>query len=533
MTRTTLARHATAIAVVLLTFAAKGPIERLVGPGPPLIFYVPSVTISAWQGGLGAGSPGHRTGLALSAITTSRRSGRLRSPIPNDVARLVAFVFEGILTSILMEWLHLARRQAEESRRTANEFREASRRADDRFRAIIDNTDALIFMKNMRLEYDVMNRKLRETFGVAEGKVTGLTDFDVYPKEVAERIQVNDRSVLEQAKAMQFEQVIPLGDGCHTYLFSEISSMLDSAGVPYAIAGISTDITPLKVAQKRAVHAERLAAIGQMATGLAHEGRNALQNSQICLELLTRQLGDRPEALELVAGIQKAQDDLHRLYEEVRGYAAPIVLDRRSCRIGDLLHEAWDRLAPSRTGRDAELRERGDPDLSCSGDAFRLVQVFRNILDNALAAAHDPVVIDVEWTEVNRAMQPSVEIVIRDNGPGLTPEQRSNLFEPFFTTKTHGTGLGMAIAKRIIDAHEGTIAAGIGSGRGATILITSTAREQMTAALSIAVADDEPRMRDYYSSTLPLLGHRVVVAARDGREMVRGCRKARPGPDHH
>ena len=248
--------------------------------------------------------------------------------------------------------------------------------------------------------------------------------------------------------------------------------LLDSAGVPYAVGGVSTDITSLKEAQRRAVQAERLAAIGKMAAGLAHEGRNALQRSQVCLELLTRQLGDRPEALDLVACIQQAQDDLHRLYEEVRGYAAPIVLDRRSCRISDLLHEAWERLVPSRTGRDALLQARGDPDLACSGDAFQLIQVFRNILDNVLAAAHDPVVIDVEWAETTAGGQPAVGIVIRDNGPGLTPEQRCNLFEPFYTTKTQGTGLGMAIAKRIIDAHEGVIAAGTDNGGGATILIT-------------------------------------------------------------
>jgi signal transduction histidine kinase len=81
-------------------------------------------------------------------------------------------------------------------------------------------------------------------------------------------------------------------------------------------------------------------------------------------------------------------------------------------------------------------------------------------------------VIEVEWAEANGAVQPSVDIVIRDNGPGLTPEQRRNLFQPFYTTKTHGTGLGMAIAKRIIDAHEGEIAAGTDDGRGASILIT-------------------------------------------------------------
>jgi PAS domain S-box-containing protein len=326
MTRTPLARYVVAAAVVLLTFAAKEPIERLVGPGPPLIFFVPAVTISAWQGGLGPGLLATAVSSALCAYHYFPPIGSLAIANPNDVARLVAFVFESILTSILMEWLHLARRQAEESRRTANEFREVSRRTDERFRAIIDNTDALIFMKNLRLEYDVMNRKLREIVGVAEGKVVGLSDHDVFPKEVAEAIQANDRSVLQVGKAMQFEQVIPVGDGWHTYVSLKFP-LLDSAGLPYALGGVSTDITLLKEAQRRAVQAERLAAIGQMAAGLAHEGRNALQRSQICLELLTRQLGDRPEAIDLVAGLQQAQDDLHRLYEEVRGYAAPIVLD--------------------------------------------------------------------------------------------------------------------------------------------------------------------------------------------------------------
>ena len=397
--------------------------------------------------------------------------GSLAVSNSNNVVRMVAFVFEGILTSVLMERLHRARRQAEENRREADGFREASRRAEHWLRAIIDNSDALIYTKNLNLTYNIMNRKLREIVGVAEGKVAGLTDHDVFPKGVAEGIQANDRSVLEKGKAMECEEVIPWGDRCHAYVSLKFP-LLDSAGVPYAVGGVSTDITPLKEAQRRAVQAERLAAIGQMAAGLAHEGRNALQRSQICLELLTRQLEGRPEALDLVAGIQQAQDDLHRLYEEVRGYAAPIVLDRRSCRISDLLREAWERLAPSRTGRDALLQARGDPDLACSGDAFQLIQVFRNILDNALSAAHDPVVIDVEWAEANGAVQPSVGIVIRDNGPGLTPEQRYNLFEPFYTTKTHGTGLGMAIAKRVIDAHEGVIAAGTDDGRGATILIT-------------------------------------------------------------
>jgi len=243
MTRTALARHATAVAVVLLTFAAQGPIERLVWPGPPLIFFVPAVTISAWQGGGGQGLLATALASALCAFSYFPPIRSLAISNPNDVARLVAFVFEGILTSVLMEWLHLARRQAEESRREADGFREASRRAEERLRAIIDNTDLLIYTKNIALTYNIMNNNLREIVGVGEGKVAGLTDHDVFPKRVAEGIQANDRGVLEKGKAMECEEVIPWGDRRHIYVSLKFP-LLDSAGVPYAVGGVSTDITP-------------------------------------------------------------------------------------------------------------------------------------------------------------------------------------------------------------------------------------------------------------------------------------------------
>jgi len=235
---------------------------------------------------------------------------------------------------------------------------------------------------------------------------------------------------------------------------------------------IGHDVTDLKEAQRRAVQAERLAAIGQLAAGLAHEGRNALQRGQACLEMLALRLKDRPDALDLVAGVQEAQDDLHRLYEEVRGYAAPILLNRRVCRLRDLLSGAWERLEPVRKGSEARLVERGEPDISCEGDPFRLIQVFRNVLENAIAACDDPVEIDVEWSETKSDGRPAITITVRDDGPGLTADQRRNLFEPFYTTKIQGTGLGMAITRRIVKAHGGFITVGPDLDHGATIQIT-------------------------------------------------------------
>ncbi len=133
--------------------------------------------------------------------------------------------------------------------------------------------------------------------------------------------------------------------------------------------------------------------------------------------------------------------------------------------------QAWANLAEQRHGRAATLREECDgvDYLHCLVDAFRLEQVFRNILENALAACSDPVEIVISCSETQLEGQSVLRITLRDNGPVLSAEQRQRIFEPFYTTKTKGTGLGMAIAQRIVEAHGGQIAVGTPPGPGAEI----------------------------------------------------------------
>jgi PAS domain S-box-containing protein len=233
------------------------------------------------------------------------------------------------------------------------------------------------------------------------------------------------------------------------------------------------DLTENKRVQERALQSERLAAIGQMVAGLAHESGNALQRSQACTEMLTLQLQDQPKALALLNTIQKAQNDLQRLYDEVRGYAASIILKRGKLELREVLRSAWAHLAPMRQGRKVQFREIGGEIKPVAGvDAFALEQVFRNILENSLSMCADPVEITVLWRECQIDGKPAWKVAISDNGPGLTDEQRARIFEPFYTTKTRGTGLGMAIAKRIVEAHGGGIAPGPNPGPGTEIVLT-------------------------------------------------------------
>lgn len=245
------------------------------------------------------------------------------------------------------------------------------------------------------------------------------------------------------------------------------------AGGRLLFTGIVRDISDRRRAEERMLQAERLAAIGQMITGLAHESRNAFQRSQACLEMLELEVDDRPEAMDLVRRIQRAQDQLHQLYEEVRDYAAPIKLKREPCSLVHVWRDTWTHLELARSEKKIRLSEQIEvADPTCLVDVNAVEQLFRNILENAIAACPDPGEIRIRCSDQHLGSKPAVCVSIRDNGPGFDAESLAKVFEPFFTTKTKGTGLGMAIAHRIVEAHGGSIRVGDGPHPGGEILVT-------------------------------------------------------------
>jgi signal transduction histidine kinase len=234
---------------------------------------------------------------------------------------------------------------------------------------------------------------------------------------------------------------------------------------------LRVEIAERKKAQLQALQAERLAAVGQMVTGLAHESRNALQIMQASLEMLQRRV-ETPAQRELLAEIQNGQDRLHRLFEEVRDYAAPIKLGREPCEVRAIWREAWRQLGLLVTGRSATLKEHcNGTETRCPVDPFALERVFRNLLENSLAACRDPVVIEISCDDAALDDRAGLRLVLRDNGPGMSEEQRQNIFAPFYSTKVRGVGLGLAVAKRIVEAHGGVIMVGDERERGAEFTI--------------------------------------------------------------
>jgi len=227
------------------------------------------------------------------------------------------------------------------------------------------------------------------------------------------------------------------------------------------------------IAEDGASRAERLAAIGEMVAVLTHESRNSFQLGQANLEMLCLEIEDRPEALEYASRIQTEQNRLQRLFEELREFAAPVRLDRELYNLRSLVGQVLNELSVVHTDKRIRLREQAaGVDLRCEVDAFRMHQVFRNILENAIVASPNPVRVSITWVSSELNGAPALQVALRDNGPGLSAEQKQKAFQPFFTTKRRGTGLGLAIARRIVDAHEGKLTIGDDGDRGAKFVIT-------------------------------------------------------------
>lgn len=271
-----------------------------------------------------------------------------------------------------------------------------------------------------------------------------------------------------QPTAPAFETRIRARDATRRWVAWNVRSLDDYAGTN-AFLLVGQDITFVKQSQERALQAERLAAIGEVVTGLAHESRNALQRSQACLEMLALAVRDRPEALDLIARLQAAQDHLHHLYEDVRGYAAPIRVTSAWCDLKTIWREAWDHLETARAHAHAILKDC-EGAFPCRADPVRMEQVFRNLLENALSTGPE-VVVSISARQTTLEGNPAWHITIGDNGPGLRADQYDKIFEPFYTTKSKGTGLGLPIARRIVEAHGGRMGVDT-KGPGATFWIS-------------------------------------------------------------
>jgi PAS domain S-box-containing protein len=342
------------------------------------------------------------------------------------------------------------RRHAAELLRKEQEFAEG----------IIDTAQAIVLVLDTDGRVLRFNRFLEALTGVraAESRGKHWTEVFLAPRLRSEGLRPF-RATLENTVIRGETYPIVGVDGIERQVSWWATAMHDAQGKVSGILAIGHDMTELVAANRKLVQNERLAALGEAATRLAHESRNTLQRIQVAAGMARLEAGGNLRLQKQLDSIERSSEEIGELLAEVRNFAAPLQLDQAPCEIGALWQEAWAALESARGGRLARLRSDNRLTAKCAVDRFRMVQVFRNLFENSLAACADPVEIVVSAVEVDQPRR-LAEIRIRDNGPGLRPEQRDRVFEAFYTTKSKGTGLGMAIVRRIIEAHGGQIFVG-------------------------------------------------------------------------
>ncbi len=358
-------------------------------------------------------------------------------------------------------------RDMTDRRRTEEALRRERIFADN----LLETANAAVLILNSEGKIARLNNFLERLVGFTTQEVRGLDWFERF---VPEGNRHRAQELFEQIMADQSVPSEPISivtsTGEERVLAWAGRRLTNADDVVHGMLLIGNDITELQQAEQKLIQQERLAAIGQMVTGLAHESRNALQRSRACLDMLELDCGEQPDQLDLIGRAQQALVELQRLYEEVRSYAAPINLEKSDCDLAVLSRETWERLDPVfHTGQVDMAVHCNRPGITCRCDRERIGQVLRNIFENSLAVAPKQSRVQVLLELVRYQRGQGLQVRVRDQGPGLSPEQRAKIFEPFYTTKTKGTGLGMPISRRIVESHGGEIWVGPNQNPGAEI----------------------------------------------------------------
>jgi PAS domain S-box-containing protein len=335
-----------------------------------------------------------------------------------------------------------------------------------RYQTLFEHAGDAILIHDLSGRLVAANQLACWRLGYSLEELLGMTMADIEAPEYAEQLEARTQELQRYGQHL-FETEHVRCDGKRIPI--ETSSRLTEYEGQPAILVIARDITERKQMQQTMLSTERLAAMGQLATAIAHEINHPLQsvlgNVNILLSFpLEEEL--RQERLEIVYREAKRLIGLTR---QVLDFARPTLAERRLLSVADVMGYAMTlvggELRHSRVGVQMEL-SRELPFVRASKD--ELTQVFLNLIINAMEAMPGGGQLYIR----GRAIKDTIELTFADTGPGIEPGMEERIFEAFHTTKENGTGLGLAVSQTIIQQHGGTIAVSNGTRGGAVFRLT-------------------------------------------------------------
>ena len=354
----------------------------------------------------------------------------------------------------------------------AKAFQAQLQRERDFNTKILNNTQSMILVADTAGLVSYANRRCFEHGNFRESELLGhrLIEFVAPPRREAMAAAFD--AVLAGQQVDNLELPMVRADGKLSQFSINFSPMRDERGDVNSIVAVMTDITDAAMLQGKLIHAEKMAAVGQLVSGVAHEVNNPLTAILGFADLLLEQ-EDVPESARksLKVIVQEAQRT-KTIVQNLLSFARQMPAERRPVRVNPILRRTLQLRAYDFASHGVDIVERLAEEIpDVVGDAQQLQQVFLNIINNAYDAVHESErrgAIEVETSYVNGG----VEILFRDNGRGIQFPER--IFDTFFTTKEvgKGTGLGLSICYGIVREHGGDITCHNNQGRpGASFVV--------------------------------------------------------------
>jgi two-component system sensor histidine kinase PilS (NtrC family) len=398
------------------------------------------------------------------------------APIP-DYQLNASYVFTRIITHILSFYLiaFLASFVVEQERKTRTllaEKQSAFDQLDLLHRSIIESVDTGILTVNLNGQIKSFNR--------AAAEITGLSFRDIENRKFSEIFRdapslrgMQSASENQSLAKTRFEMQFPAGDRKRLVLGGSVSPLKGPQGVTIGNIIIFQDLTEINEIKGSLEKSRRLALIGGMAASLAHEIRNPLASISGSIQMLKRDLARNETNARLMQIILRGKDQLESFLKDFLLMARPAPGIREKLDIRGTIRDIIESLrcvADWHDLLDVVLLLADDP-LYIRANKTEIRQVIWNLILNAIQAMPEGGVLKIEARPARFEERDGAEISIGDTGCGIGEEDLSKIFDPFYTTRDTGTGLGLAVVNRILDAYGGKIQMKSKPGEGSVFTI--------------------------------------------------------------
>lgn len=341
--------------------------------------------------------------------------------------------------------------------------------------AILDNTSAVIFVKDREGHYLYLNRQFQALFNVTRD-IIGKTDYDVFPKDISDRLREADKQVFDAGHVIELLERVPLNGELRTYISTKVP-LFKADGTMYAIAGIATDITSEQRAKDEIA---RVAAMKtQFLANMSHEIRTPLNGVLLSAELLEdSSLTDTQ--MELLSSIRHSTESLLHIVNTILDFSKleaekPVLLSQAFL-LSEAVTSVFELHQLNGVARQIKLTMFLDEALASVyvGDSERISQMLHHLLGNAVKFTQADGRVRFEARRLLSLDEHDVvQFVVDDTGIGIPPEMATTIFKPFTQGDSSnsrvfgGTGLGLAICYRLAELLNGHIALVEKSEKGA------------------------------------------------------------------